>query len=395
MRLAGAQPGQHERVGGVGLVDDDQLGDLVGVDLGEDLAHRGQLALGVGVRAVDHVQDQVGLGHLLQRRAERLDQLVGQVPHEADGVGHRVDAPVPGRRTPGGRVEGREQRVLDEHPGVGEPVEQRGLAGVGVARDRDAGDVVARALLAHRLAGALEVLELAAQLGDLGVDAAPVGLDLGLTGTTATDAAAVGADAATGLAGEVATPAAQPLLHVLQLGELDLRLALLGLRVLGEDVEDQPGAVDRLDLELVLEVAQLAGGQVAVEDHRVGAGGLHDLAQPLDLAAPDVRRRVGLGAPLVDRVEHLRAGGLGEQRELGHRVLGVGHGAVDPHAHQDHPLEAELAVLDLGDVLELGAQARDAAQGVARDQVLLAGGELVLELLGVGAVGGDDSPSSA
>ena len=138
--------------------------------------------------------------------------------------------------------------------------------------------MVARALLAHRRAGALELLELLAELGDLGVDATPVGLDLRLTGTTATDALTAG-DAATGLAGEVATPAAEALLHVAELRELDLGLALLGLRVLGEDVEDQPGAVDRLDLELVLEVAQLAGREVAVEDHRVGAGGLHDLEQ--------------------------------------------------------------------------------------------------------------------
>ena len=49
-------------------------------------------------------------------------------------------------------------------------------------------------------------------------------------------------DPATGLAGEVATPAAEPLLHVAELGELDLCLALAGLRVLGEDVEDQRGS---------------------------------------------------------------------------------------------------------------------------------------------------------
>ena len=178
------------------------------------------------------------------------------------------------------------------------------------------------ALLALGLAGALELLELAAELGDLGVDPTPVGLDLRLTGATATDALTAG-DATTGLPGEVATPAAQALLHVVELGELDLGLALLGLRVLGEDVEDQPGAVDRLDLELVLEVAQLAGRQVAVEDHRVGAGGLDDLEEALDLAATDEGRGVGRLTTLVDRVEDLGAGGLGEQRELGHGVLGV------------------------------------------------------------------------
>ena len=229
--------------------------------------------------------------------------------------------------------------------------------------------------------------ELAAQLGDLGVDPAPVGLDLGLTGTAAADAAALRADPATGLAGQVATPAAQPLLHVAQLGELDLGLALPRLRVLGEDVEDQRGAVDDLDLDAVLEVPQLAGRELAVADHRVRAGRLDDLAQPVDLAAADVRRRVGLLAALVERVEHLGAGGLGEQGELGHRVLGVLDGAFGPHADQHDPLEAQLAVLDLADVLELGGQAGDPAKRMTLCEVPIP--RTVARALGVLGVGLD------
>ena len=49
----------------------------------------------VGVRPVDDVQQHVGVGDLLERRAERLDELVRQVAHESDGVGERVRA---GRR---------------------------------------------------------------------------------------------------------------------------------------------------------------------------------------------------------------------------------------------------------------------------------------------------------
>src|SRR3546814_14302844 len=89
------------------------------------------------------------------------------------------------------------------------------------------------------------------------------------TGTTTTDALAT-CGTATGLGGQVAAPPAQPLLHVLQLGQLDLGLARLRLRVLGEDVEDQRGPVDCLDLELVLEVPQLARREVPVEHDGVG-----------------------------------------------------------------------------------------------------------------------------
>ncbi len=247
--------------------------------------------------------------------------------------------------------------------------------------------MVATTLLALGVAGALHLGELAAQLGDLGVDPAPVGLDLGLTGAAATNAATVGADSAARLARQVAAPAAQPLLHVVELRQLDLRLALAAPGVLAEDVEDQRGPVDDLDLELVLQIAQLAGGEFTVADDGVGAGRLHDLADAVDLAAPDVRRRVGLAAPLEDVLEHRGAGGLGEQRELGHRVLCVLDRALGPHADEDHALQAELAVLDLGDVLELGAQTGDPAELVALGQVLLAGGEVLgIRLVGVPAL---------
>ena len=40
-------------------------------------------------------------------------------------------------------------------------------------------------------------------------------------------------------------------------------------------------------------------------------------------------------------------------------------GALGPHADEHHPLQPELAVLDLGDVLELGAQPGHPAEQVA------------------------------
>ena len=130
---------------------------------------------------------------------------------------------------PGGRVEGGEQRVLDQHPGAGEPVEQAGLAGVGVADDGHRRHLVPPPLRPLGLPGAVHLAQRGPQLGDPAVDPAPVGLELGLAGTAAADAHAAAGPPA-GLPGEVAAPAAQPLLEVLQLGQLDLRLALRALR---------------------------------------------------------------------------------------------------------------------------------------------------------------------
>ena len=53
-------------------------------------------ARGVRMRGVAHVQDHVGLGHLLQRGAEGGHQFVRQLADEADGVGQ--DHPPPGRQ---------------------------------------------------------------------------------------------------------------------------------------------------------------------------------------------------------------------------------------------------------------------------------------------------------
>ena len=113
-RLAPHDPLDDVRVGGVRLVDHDHLRHPGRVDLGEHGAYRGQLRLRLGIGAVDDVQDQVGPGDLLQRRPERLDQLVRQVPHEADRVGERVVAPV--RASSRGGPSGRAWRTARSPP---------------------------------------------------------------------------------------------------------------------------------------------------------------------------------------------------------------------------------------------------------------------------------------
>src|SRR5699024_11035338 len=77
-------------------------------------------------------------------------------------------------------------------------------------------------------------------------DATAVQLDLGLTGSPRAHARPAGRHAAAGLPGHRLAPAAQSGQQVLQLGQLHLGLALPGLGVLGEDVQDEGGAVDDL-----------------------------------------------------------------------------------------------------------------------------------------------------
>jgi len=91
-------------------------------------------------------------------------------------------------------------------------------------------------------------LEKKLELKDAMADAPPIAFQFLL-------ARAAGADAGA-QAREIAT-ALQPREQVMQLRGLHLKAALFGPGSLGEDVEDQLGAVDHFNLELALEVALL------------------------------------------------------------------------------------------------------------------------------------------
>ncbi len=126
---------------------------------------------------------------------------------------------------------------------------------------------------------------------------------------------------------------------------------------------------------------QLAGGELAVADHGVGAGRQDDVAQLLGLAGADVGGRVGLVAAL-DRARRapaepaVSASAASSASEFSASCSG----AVGPDADQHDPLEAQLAVLDLGDVLELGGEAGDAAQRGAVGAVELVAVTLPVDL---------------
>ena len=98
----------------------------------------------LGGGRVGDVEDEVGDERLLERRREALDELVRQPADEADGVGDEVAAALvleAARR----RVERLEEAVLDRDVGAGERVQERRLADVRVAGERDRRRLRARA----------------------------------------------------------------------------------------------------------------------------------------------------------------------------------------------------------------------------------------------------------
>ena len=116
-----------------------------------DGARHGEELLLVRAR-VDHVQEQVGPPRLLQRGAERVDELVRQLADEPDRVRDEVRAALEPQH-PRRRVERVEQAVAHADLAAGERVEQRRLARVRVAGQGDRRQVRPLALGAHAPGG--------------------------------------------------------------------------------------------------------------------------------------------------------------------------------------------------------------------------------------------------
>ena len=143
----------------------------------------------------------------------------------------------------------------------------------------------------------------------------------------------------TGLLSEGPPPAPQARESVPEEGQLDLGAALGGPGVLGEDVEDHRGAVDRRPPEQLLQVAMLRGRQLVVEDDGVRVEAAAQLGDLLGFAAPDEGGRVGGITTLHDAADDI---GTGAVDQLGQFVqLLRDHLRGEPgehHTHQDDAL---------------------------------------------------------
>jgi hypothetical protein len=123
----------------VGLVEDVQHRTVERAELLEHLVDHEPVLLPHGVARVDHVQQQVGVLDLLERRAERGDEVVGELADEPHRVGEERVERLTSDDLARERVERGEQPVLDEHVArPAQPAQHRRLAGVRVAHERGA-----------------------------------------------------------------------------------------------------------------------------------------------------------------------------------------------------------------------------------------------------------------
>ncbi|OGR05026.1 MAG: hypothetical protein A3K23_04955 [Desulfobacca sp. RBG_16_58_9] len=162
-------------------------------------------------------------------------------------------------------------------------------------------------------------------------EAPAVHLQLGFPGTPAADAAHE--------AGQGVPFTHQPGQQVLHLGHLHLELAFPAAGPLGEEVQDELGAVDDLQFGEVGDGAHLGGAQFGVKDQQVGPrlqGLDHQLREP-----PFAHQKPGVeaGPALDDGLGHGKIRGAGQFGQLLHGVFGAFPvGAADPD--EDGPLLA-------------------------------------------------------
>lgn len=86
---------------------------------------------------VDDMQQHIGVLQFLERRLERVEQLRRQIADESDRIADEEHLAPFKLETPRRWVEGRKKLVGGVNVVVGEAVEQRALAGVGIADERD------------------------------------------------------------------------------------------------------------------------------------------------------------------------------------------------------------------------------------------------------------------
>ena len=183
--------------------------------------------------------------------------------------------------------------------------------------------------------------QLAFEPGDAGTDPAPLDFELGLA------AAEPGADAAALLRQSGLGAPAQARQAVAQQRQLDLRLALRGPGVLGEDVEDHRRAVDRGTPQQLLQVVLLGRGQLVVEDDGVGVDGEAQFAQFFGLALADEEGVVRVIARLHQPAHLVGAGRVDQRRQFVEAGVGVLLGRPGERDPDQHDAFTETA-LDQG-----------------------------------------------
>ena len=238
------------------------LRDISTAQLAQHVVRHGQLRGSLRVRSVANFQNHVRKGGLLQRAFERLHQIVRQPAYKAYGVYSHTGQPRGQRQTAGCRVQRGKQHVSLQHLRAAKAVQQAGFPHIGIPYQRHHGHTALFAALTRFGTAALQLFQAFAQRVDAAAHMAAVVFQLAFARAAAGTCAAAPAAALTGQAGAKARQTGQT---VLQRGKLRLQFAFIRHGPACEYLQNQHGAVYDLHLQQLLQISDLAAGQLGVE----------------------------------------------------------------------------------------------------------------------------------
>jgi hypothetical protein len=158
------------------------------------------------------------------------------------------------------------------------------------------------------------LLQLSSEMRNALPDHAAVSLKLRLAGTTDTHATCRTARAPASLSCQVRPGPRETRQSILVLGQLHLERALACVSVLGKDVQDHGCTIEQLGViaEPLLQLALVAGRQLIVKEHDIGACLVDPLNDLLDLAWSNERGWVRVNKLLYGVAHDDHAGRMGQ-----------------------------------------------------------------------------------
>ena len=246
---------------------------------------------------------------------ERADEVVGELIDKSYSVGQKHALAARELILSRCGVKRCKKLVLGKYSRIGQRVEKRGFACVGISDDSYLHDAASVARGAHSSAVLFHLVDLRFKRADAALKMSSVGLKLALSGASSTDTAAK--------TRELSSLTHKSRCGVLELCKLDLKLSLSRNCVERENVEDEHRAVDDSDLisHYIFKVSYLRRGELAVEHHEIRIVDSTQIGKLSRLAAADHSFGVGRFLVLCKSCDTLAARSFEQALKLVHTAL--------------------------------------------------------------------------
>ena len=187
-------------------------------------------------------------------------------------------------------IQRRKQLIHHINIRIGQTVEKRGLAGIGIAHQRNYRNSVLFTALPSKIALFFNLFQFTSEVSQTFADTAAIDFQFAFTGATRTNTA--------GQSAQHQPLPQQTLASVFELRHFYLQLAFTRVSAGSKDVQNQRSTVNNLDAEHFFKILLHHAGEFLVEDHQISLHRLYAKAKLLRLASTDAESRVRLGTLL-------------------------------------------------------------------------------------------------